>query len=117
MCSSTWPIRTAHTRRSTECFGRGGVHVFTIPFLDTEYFDQTLASVGDDGNITYHAEPVYHADPINPVPGALVYTYFSLEMLVRLKAIGFNTHLYWLHRPSAGIVGHEATVFAAFKPS
>ena len=46
-----------------------------------------------------------------------MYTYFSLEMLVRLKAIGFNTHLYWLHRPSAGIVGHEATVFAAFKPS
>ena len=95
----------------------GGVHVFTIPFLETEYLDQTRASVDQDGNVTHYAEPVYHADPINPDPGALVFTYFSLEMLVRLKVIGFNTRLYWLHQPTAGIVGQEATVFVALKPN
>ena len=62
------------------------------------------------------AEPVYHADPINPDPGALVFTYFSLEMLVRLKQIGFDTNMYWLHKPTAGISVRKH-VFAAVKPS
>jgi SAM-dependent methyltransferase len=93
----------------------GGFHVFTIPFLETTYLDDRRAAIVD-GELVHFAEPVYHADPINPVPGALVFTYFSLEMLVRLKEIGFDTNMYWLHRPSAGILGQEGTVFAAIRP-
>lgn len=93
----------------------GGCHVFTIPFLETTFLDDRRAALDRDGEVVHFAEPVYHADPINPVPGALVFTYFSLEMLVRLRHIGFDTNLYWLHRPAAGIVGQEATVFAAVK--
>jgi SAM-dependent methyltransferase len=93
----------------------GGSHVFTIPFLETTFLDDRRAALDSHGEVVHFAEPVYHADPINPVPGALVFTYFSLEMLVRLRQIGFDTNLYWLHRPRAGIVGQEATVFAAVK--
>ena len=39
------------------------------------------------------------------------------DMKVRLKQIGFDTNMYWLHKPTAGIVGQEACVFAAVKPS
>jgi SAM-dependent methyltransferase len=94
----------------------GGVHIFTVPFLETQYLDERRAEVDDDGTLTHLAEPVYHADPINPEPGALVFTYFSLEMLVRLKEIGFDTEFYWVHKPTAGILGQEACVFAAVKP-
>jgi methyltransferase family protein len=94
----------------------GGVHVFTIPFLETQYLDERRAYVDERGEVVHLAEPVYHADPVNPVPGALVFTYFSLEMLVRLAEIGFGTEMYWLHVPRAGILGQEATVFAAHKP-
>jgi predicted SAM-dependent methyltransferase len=94
----------------------GGFHVFTIPFLETRYLDERRAHLDDRGQVVHLAEPVYHADPINPVPGALVFNYFSVEMLVRLAEIGFATEMYWLHRPRAGIVGQEATVFAARKP-
>jgi SAM-dependent methyltransferase len=95
----------------------GGFHVFTVPFLETRYLDERRAEVDESGKVIHLAEPVYHADPINPDAGALVYTYFSLEMLVRLKQIGFDTNMYWLHKPTAGILGQEACVFAAVKPS
>ena len=72
----------------------GGVHVFTIPFLETAYRDEVRADVDEAGEIVHLAEPVYHADPASPVPGALVFTYFSLEMLVRLDEIGFDTEMY-----------------------
>jgi SAM-dependent methyltransferase len=94
----------------------GGFHVFTIPFLETQYLDDRRAHLDERGQVVHLAEPVYHADPINPVPGALVFNHFSVEMLVRLAEIGFVTEMYWLHRPLAGIVGQEATVFAARKP-
>jgi ubiquinone/menaquinone biosynthesis C-methylase UbiE len=93
----------------------GGCHVFTIPFLETTFLDERRAELDADGHVVHYVDPVYHADPIVPVPGALVFIYFSLEMFVRLRQIGFDTNLYWLHRPTAGIVGQEATVFAAVK--
>ena len=94
----------------------GGFHVFTIPFIETGYLDDCRARVDSDGSVLHLAEPVYHADPVNSDPGALVFTYFSLEMFVKLKEIGFDTELHWIHRPSAGILGQEATVFVAVKP-
>ena len=45
----------------------------------------------------------------------LVYTIFSLEMLVRLRHLGFVTNLYRLHSARHGILGHNAIVFEAIK--
>jgi len=45
----------------------------------------------------------------------LVYTIFSLEMLVRLSEIGFATRMYHLWEPWSGIVGCNALVFDAVK--
>ncbi len=94
----------------------GGFHVFTVPFVETSFLDEVRARLDADGNVVHLDEPIYHADPINPDPGALVFTIFSVEMLVRLKEIGFDTEMHWVHRPKAGILGQKATVFVAVKP-
>jgi SAM-dependent methyltransferase len=93
---------------------RQGRHIFTVPFHQTEFLDDVRA-VLDDGNIVFRKEPIYHDDPVRPEQGALVYTIFSLEMLVHLRRIGFHTTLYRLHSPLHGILGPNAIVFEAVK--
>jgi hypothetical protein len=44
-----------------------------------------------------------------------VFTIFGLEMLVRLRELGFVTVLYELYAPTRGIVGENAIVFEAVK--
>ncbi len=48
--------------------------------------------------------------------GALVYTIFSLQMMVRLAELGFTTTLHRLYSPRFGILGNNALVFDAQKP-
>jgi SAM-dependent methyltransferase len=91
-----------------------GHHVFTVPFHPTGYLDDTRARLGDDGAIELLAPPLYHDDPVGP-DGVLVFTIFSLEMLVRLAEIGFVTRMYRLREPWSGIVGANAVVFDATK--
>jgi Methyltransferase domain len=101
----------------------GGSHVFTVPFHQTEYRDERRASVDADGRIMllaepaiYHTDaPLYHGDPTEPSPGVLVYTIFGLDMLVRLRDIGFATSMYQLYLPSRGILGPNAIVFEAVR--
>ena len=101
----------------------GGSHLFTVPFHQTGYSDEQRARVGADGQVTllaepaiYHSDaPLHHGDPTAPSPGVLVYTIFGLDMLVRLREIGFTTTLYQLYRPSRGILGPNAIVFEAIK--
>jgi SAM-dependent methyltransferase len=93
---------------------KGGRHVFTVPFHQTHFLDEVRATVDADGRTVHRAEPVYHGDPLR-TEGALVYTIFSIEMLVKLARIGFRTNLYGLHLPSAGIRGGNAIVFEAIK--
>lgn len=93
----------------------GGRHIFTVPYGEAMPRDNVRASLVD-GTIIYHAEALYHEDPVRLSEGILVWTVFGLEMLVRLDEIGFQTDLWRLHEPEFGIIGPGAEVFVARKP-
>lgn len=92
----------------------GGRHIFTVPFHQTRYLDDVLAEPGDGGRPRIVKEALYHNDPLR-LEGALVYMIFSLEMLVRLRRIGFRTYMHRLYRPLWGILGSNGLVFEAVK--
>jgi len=91
-----------------------GRHVFTVPFYQTEFLDEHRAIEGADGRPVFMKEPQYHADPLRG-EGILVYTIFSLQMLVELAQLGFKTRIYKLYCPSHGIYGQNGIVFEAIK--
>jgi len=93
---------------------RGGRHIFTVPFYQTEFLDEDRTIIDNDGNTAFLKEPLYHEDPLRP-EGALVYKIFSLEMLTKLRIIGLRTNLYHLYKPFYGIFGSNAIVFEAIK--
>jgi len=90
----------------------GGSHVFTVPFYQTEFEDEDRTITDIRGNTVLIKDPVYHGDPIRS-EGALVHKIFSLEMLVKLRKVGFRTNMYKIYKPSSGILGHNALVFEA----
>ena len=91
----------------------GGRHIFTVPFHQTLYFDEVLAE-WDGGQPKLLKPPIYHHDPLSP-QGILVYTIFSLQMLLKLNELGFTTHMYLLYHPRLGILGPNGIVFEAIK--
>ncbi|MEM2001671.1 MAG: methyltransferase domain-containing protein [Thermofilaceae archaeon] len=92
----------------------GGRHIFTVPFHQTRYLDEVLAEPGEGGTPRVVKKALYHDDPLRP-EGALVYTIFSLEMLIQLAHIGFRTLMYRLYQPLWGILGSNGLVFEAIK--
>lgn len=94
----------------------GGRHILTVPFYPWEARDEVRAKLVD-GEIKYFGEKLYHGDPVRPGEGILVWTIFSLEMLVRLAEIGFKPSVWRLNEPSHGIIGAGAIVFEALKPA
>jgi len=92
-----------------------GRHIFTVPFLQADYTDDILAE-SNGATIMMLKPPIYHLDPIRP-EGILVYTHFSLEMLLRLATIGYRTNMYRIRRSILGILGDNAIVFEAMKPA
>jgi hypothetical protein len=110
MSSSTSPIPTGRTGRSI-----AGRHVFTVPFYQTEFLDEVRAIVDDTGALVHLKEPVYHQDPVRPDEGVLVYTIFAVEMLAKLRRIGFRTNMYLLHSHWHGMLGPNGLVFEAIK--
>lgn len=93
----------------------GGRHIFTVPFYQTEFLDEDRTIINSKGNTVFLKEPIYHEDSIRPEKGALVYKIFSLEMLIKLRKIGFRTNLYHLYKPLYGILGPNAIVFETIK--
>ncbi|SIO62053.1 Methyltransferase domain-containing protein [Singulisphaera sp. GP187] len=93
----------------------GGRHIFTVPFDQAQYLDEVRAVVDDKGSIQMLKPPVYHHDPLRLDEGCLVYSFFSIEMLSRLRRIGFRTNMYRVKRPWNGIFGNNSTVFEAIK--
>lgn len=93
---------------------REGRHIFTAPFHQADFIDDERATVDSNGKTLLLKEPIYHYDPLRS-KGILVYTIFAIEMLVKLRIIGFRTNLYHLHRPLNGIFGPNALVFEAIK--
>ena len=92
----------------------GGRHIFTVPFHGNGFFDEIRARLVD-GTVEHLAPPIYHADPVRPDEGVLVFTIFALEMLLRLREIGFVPYVYKLRSITRGIVGDNAIVFEAVK--
>ena len=92
----------------------GGRHIFTVPFDLQGFLDDTRAKLDVKGNPVFLAPPIYHGDPLSP-QGILVYTIFGLEMLVRLRRIGFLTNFFHLSVPWLGIIGPNALVFESVK--
>lgn len=92
----------------------GGRHVFTVPFYGSGYLDETRARLGALG-VEHLLAPIYHHDPQTGKDDVLVYTIFGLEMLVRLRRLGFETAMYQLSAPWLGILGANALVFEAVK--
>lgn len=93
----------------------GGRHLFTVPYGEASLCDDVRATL-ENGKIVYHADALYHGDPVRPDQGVLVWTIFGQEMLVRMKTIGFETELWRLHEPRCGILGPGADVFVARRP-
>jgi SAM-dependent methyltransferase len=93
----------------------GGSHLFTVPFHQQLFLDDKRAYLDEHGEVVHLKEAIYHGDPVRPAEGVLVYTIFSVEMLVRLRQLGFVTNMYRLHSPRHGILGHNALVFEAIK--
>ena len=93
----------------------GGRHVFTVPFHQTEFLDEVRATVDERGNVVHLKEPMYHQDPVRLEEGVLVYTLFSVEMLVKLHRLGFRTNMYLLHSHWHGMLGPNGLVFESIK--
>ncbi len=93
---------------------RGGRHIFTIPFYQTDFSDEVRASIDINKEIHYYHEPLYHIDPLRK-EGILVFNIFSIEMLTKLSNLGFRTNMYHLYSPYYGILGSNGLVFEAIK--
>jgi hypothetical protein len=93
----------------------GGRHVYTVPFHQTEFLDEVRATVDEGGRIVHLEEPMYHQDPVRLEEGVLVYTLFSLEMLTKLRKLGFRTNMYRLHSHWHGMLGPNGLVFESIK--
>lgn len=92
----------------------GGHHVFTVPYDEAAARDDVRAEVVE-GEVRLLSEPLYHGDPLRPEEGALVFTIFGLEMVVKLAQLGFRTSVYRLWDPGRGLVGESGVVFDAVK--
>jgi SAM-dependent methyltransferase len=94
----------------------GGRHVFTVPFGPTLARDIHRARVVD-GQIVHDLPPEYHYDPVTRDTTALVFTVFANEMLWRLAEIGFEATVYRFHGVALGLLGDNAYVFSARRPT
>ncbi len=94
----------------------GGCHLFTVPCNLMMAHDDVRASL-KDGEVVYHAEKLFHGDPVRPDEGILVWTIFGRQMLARMTTLGFSITAWLLHAPENGIVGDNAIVFEARKPA
>lgn len=93
---------------------KNGTHIFTVPFYQTDFLDEKRAILKSNGTLKHLRKPEYRDDPLRPEV-VLAYTIFSLEMLCKLRKIGFVTKSDKLYKPWYGILGNNALVFEAIK--
>lgn len=93
----------------------GGVHIFTVPFQVNVEDDEIRARLVN-GEPIYLKEKVFHVDPLRPGEGVLVWTVFGMEMLRKLREIGFQATMWIMHEANHGIIGRNNSVFEAKKP-
>lgn len=84
--------------------------------LQSDYHDQVRAAV-EDGKLSLKMQPpIYAPTPRHP-DGVLLFTIFGREAADKLCMLGFNATVHHLHVGLRGIIGDNAWVFAAVKPT
>jgi SAM-dependent methyltransferase len=106
---------TRAVRETHRVLRPGGMHVFTVPFYAHRFLSERRAFRDERGDVQHLMPPMYHADPMRPEVGALVYNIFAPEFLCELESMGFDVTFYVLHEPFRGILGNDALVFVAQK--
>ncbi|MEZ5571283.1 MAG: methyltransferase domain-containing protein [Halioglobus sp.] len=91
-----------------------GCHIFTVPFYQHRFSNETRALVNNRGELEHLYKPWFHEDPIRS-EGVLVYTVFAPELLGQLEACGFDATLHILHSTVHGILGANGIVVVAKK--
>jgi len=97
------------------CLKKGGVFLFTVPFIINSRKNLIRAKISDSGEIIFLKEPEYHGDPVNP-DGCLCYYHFGWELLNEIREIGFSkvySLLYW--SDYYGYLGGDQVIFYAQK--
>lgn len=94
---------------------KNGYHIFSVPFYQNQYLDETRAIINKKGELKHFKTPIYHEDGVRPKNGILVFNIFSLEMLSKLFTLGFYTDMYVLYKPCYGILGNNAIIFKSAK--
>lgn len=69
---------------------KSGRHIFTVPFYQADFLDEKRAILKNNGTLKHLKKPEYHDEPLR-LEGILAYRIFSLEMLCKLRKIGFVT--------------------------
>jgi len=57
----------------------GGAHIFTVPIINKAKKTERWATMGADGEITYHHEAEYHGNPVD-AKGALVTMHWGYDI-------------------------------------
>ena len=95
----------------------GGTLLFAAPSQFDERPVIDLALPGPDGAIEHLRPPEYHGNPVDPARGSLCFRYLGLEVLDRMRSMGFEDVrcvLYW--SSELGLLGPNQAVFLARKP-
>lgn len=91
---------------------RGGVYIFTVPYIKSNYEHIELVEIKNDKDI-FLVEPQYHGDPLNKKSGVLAYRVFGSVIKKELENIGFDVEYHEINDPSKAIF--KGDVFIARK--
>jgi hypothetical protein len=94
----------------------GGLHVCTVPLVNTGDPSQRRATLGPDGAVVHLAEPQHHVNPIDPA-GALVTIDWGYDIAEYFsREAGLVTTIHLIDDLSRGIRGALNEVLVCRKP-
>ena len=94
----------------------GGFHLFTVPCYDNQPESFCRASRLEDGSIQYHADPVYHGNPIDQNGSLVTWDYGRDFQALVYRLCGLHTTVYRVMSRYCGLDGELMDVFLVRKP-